>query len=858
VVGVGATYDSALGRQPSSGTYNTLFGGSWPSCSDASGDLSTITCFTNSNSTLDIVAPGALITASGRGGGLSTYRGTSQASPTAAGVAASMIQAAPALTPSAILSILKSSGSSITDAKNGLSFPRVNAYNAVLSAQCFGKVNGTTCNDDNACTLTDTCQDNTCVGGSPVNCVATDACHDAGTCNTTTGLCSNPVKANGSACNDGNGCTQADTCQSGICVGGTPVVCTAVDQCRFAGTCNPATGTCSTPQVPNGQSCNDGNACTQTDSCQNGICTGANPTTCVASDQCHAAGTCNPATGFCSNPTLTNGTSCNDGNACTQNDSCQNGVCSGASPVVCTALDQCHDSGTCDPTTGTCSNPISADGRACNDGNACTQLDFCQSGICTGSDSVVCTALDQCHSAGSCDAMTGVCSNPLKPNGSTCNDGNACTQLDSCQSGACIGTTPVSCTAIDDCHEAGACDPSTGVCSTPQKSDGVDCNDGNACTLKDTCLSGVCTGDELVVCEAKDQCHEAGTCDPATGFCSDPNRENGTSCDDADLCSSDDACLDGRCVAAPVVCAPPDQCHVVGLCNPADGSCVYSPKLDGAACDDGDACTVSDSCQAGVCIGAGPVACVAADQCHEAGVCDPQSGACSSPPKADGSSCDDENLCTQNDSCQEGTCTGSSGVKCAVPDQCHEPGQCDPSSGECVFAAKADGVACDDGDACTRTDQCIGGACVGSDTVTCPQGEACHTTPACDSDTGECRSEVSADGVACDDGNACTTGDSCESGVCKGRSPISCPAPDECHEAVTCDGVTGICPIVVKPDGTACQGGKCQSGTCVSSSTVKPDGGCKCTSTAATLPELLIACLALLRRRKRSGAASSR
>ena len=36
--------------------------------------------------------------------------------------------------------------------------------------------------------------------------------------------------AEASACSDGNGCTQTDTCQSGACVGANPVVCTASDK----------------------------------------------------------------------------------------------------------------------------------------------------------------------------------------------------------------------------------------------------------------------------------------------------------------------------------------------------------------------------------------------------------------------------------------------------------------------------------------------------------------------------------------------------------------------------------------------------------------------------------------------------
>src|SRR5207302_1737144 len=132
---------------------------------------------------------------------------------------------------------------------------------------------------------------------------------------------------------------------------------TAADQCHTAGACTPATGVCSSPAKPDGAPCNDGNACTQTDTCAAGICVGANPVVCTAADQCHTAGPCNPASGPCSNPAKANGTSCNDANACTQSDTCQAGACVGANPVVCTAADQCHTAGTCDPASGTCSNP---------------------------------------------------------------------------------------------------------------------------------------------------------------------------------------------------------------------------------------------------------------------------------------------------------------------------------------------------------------------------------------------------------------------------------------------------------------------------------------------------------------------
>src|SRR6185312_3476075 len=251
---------------------------------------------------------------------------------------------------------------------------------------------------------------------------------------------------------------------------------------------------------PDGTACDDGSACTQTDTCQGGACMGGNSVTCVASDQCHSAGTCDPASGTCSNPAKTDGTACNDGNACTQSDICQNGACTGGNPVICTAQDQCHLAGTCNPSTGTCSTPAAANGTACNDGNACTQTDICQSGTCTGGNSVTCTASDQCHGVGSCNQSTGVCSNPTLTNGTTCNDGNACTTGETCQSGSCTGGTTLSCSGADACHTVGACVAAIGCPAPVAKADGTTCDDSNACTQHDLCTNGVCAGTPVAVC----------------------------------------------------------------------------------------------------------------------------------------------------------------------------------------------------------------------------------------------------------------------------------------------------------------------------------------------------------------------
>lgn len=95
------------------------------------------TCFANSNPTVDLFAPGAFLTASGVGGGVSTFGGTSQASPLAAGCAASIRGIAEPLSPSAIRDLLLASPASVTDPKNGLVFKRLNCSDAAARAGIF-------------------------------------------------------------------------------------------------------------------------------------------------------------------------------------------------------------------------------------------------------------------------------------------------------------------------------------------------------------------------------------------------------------------------------------------------------------------------------------------------------------------------------------------------------------------------------------------------------------------------------------------------------------------------------------------------------------------------------------------------
>lgn len=120
-ISVGAVYDSNIGSISVLG------------CTDSTTAADQVTCFTNTNSSTDLCAPGAPTTSTGVGGGTSTYYGTSQASPLAAACAATLREFDPTLTPAEIEAALEASPVLVTNATNGLSFPRLDCLDALSS-----------------------------------------------------------------------------------------------------------------------------------------------------------------------------------------------------------------------------------------------------------------------------------------------------------------------------------------------------------------------------------------------------------------------------------------------------------------------------------------------------------------------------------------------------------------------------------------------------------------------------------------------------------------------------------------------------------------------------------------------------
>ncbi len=194
-------------------------------------------------------------------------------------------------------------------------------------------------------------------------------------------------------CDDGNACNGHETCQNHVCVVGIPPDCNDHNPCTKD--CDPAVGCVNTP-VPNGTACSDGNPCTASDSCQNGVCAPGTP--------------------------VADGTACSDGNKCTVVDVCHGGTCVAGPARDCSDDNSCSvDS--CDPVAG-CVHTLLPDGDACDDKNVCTTIDRCQNGTCIGTGPRNCDDGNPC-TTDTCDPVAG-CQHTRLPDGTVCATGKTC------------------------------------------------------------------------------------------------------------------------------------------------------------------------------------------------------------------------------------------------------------------------------------------------------------------------------------------------------------------------------------------------------------------------------------------------
>jgi len=494
--------------------------------------------------------------------------------------------------------------------------------------------------------------------------------------------------------------------------------------------------------------------------------------------------------------------------------------------------------------TAECDKAVCTSGGVCEvvsaeDGAKCKETDACAKHVCLEGECIA-QLLQDCEDDNPC--TNDVCAPDTgcvyTYNEDLCDDSNPCTMGDHCKMGKCIGEENIcQCTTDEEC---------------------ADFEDGDYCNGVVGCIESECVAkpDTVVVCEPSPDACLSIVCVPASGDCVPEFFQDGTPCDDADICTAGDACFGGKCEGILIGCDDENTC-TDDSCDPELG-CQHAPNSN--PCDDDDICTLKDKCIAGICIGTSPMDCDDANLCTK-DKCNPESGCVHEP--LDGLPCDDGDPCTKDDQCLQGQCKGAAFCQCQKDSECNKfddgnlcngvlicvnnecivdkgtvvicpigipckSNQCNPATGKCEPKPVGDGTPCTDGNKCTLNDSCQDGECVGV-AADCDDGNPC-TKDTCQPGPG-CLHEPK-DGIKCNDGNPCTIEDHCADGKCMGEK-LSCDdgnscTDDNCYPGIGCQHA----PLNAVPcdDGSKCTlFDQCLDGACIGEA-LDCDDGNACTT----------------------------
>ena len=535
------------------------------------------------------------------------------------------------------------------------------------TGKCMYVFNKILCDDGSKCTTGDVCNGaGGCLGPTATNCNDNAAC-TIDSCDPVVG-CQYKNNNNGFVCGDSNNCTIDDTCDSGKCVGKPK--CDDKNPCT-TDSCVATSGACTNAALADGVACSDTDPCTGPDACKAGKCSG-NPAACssLPMDKFN----CNQKDWAVPPPAApTPAQWAIDGSPTNP----------GFFSPLCSLNFNNGQSFAC-PATATKVEGAAVSTKTWDLLAAKAATLKLMSWAATG----VSDATDLRYVEASADDFKTVPVSVLLDNDSTNNQWKP----------VVIDLTPLAGKIIKlrFRFDSVNCDANTGSgwfvddaviwtdvalgCETD-----ANCGDGDACT-KDTCTSNKCTYAPL-----------------ASGACEDGNP-----------CTLTDSCVAGVCKAGPSkICNDNNGC-TSDSCQPASG-CVYTAMGDGAFCSDNNGCTTGDVCTAGLCGGAKAPdggscsdndACTVGDSCT-GGKCMPKAGA------VDGTTCTTADGCSVNGKCAAGQCAGSNACDDANPctvDACTPNG---PTGKICASTAAVEGSTCSDNDTCTAGQTCQAGACKG-------------------------------------------------------------------------------------------------------------------------------------------------
>lgn len=195
---------------------------------------------------------------------------------------------------------------------------------------------GSQCSDGDRCTIDDACTAGLCKGQA-LDCThLSDDCH-SGVCDPLTGLCRVDPVVDGTACDDQQACTGGDVCIAGNCQGVQKDCSGFADNCK-KGVCSSASGQCVSQDLADGSVCDDGQGCTVDDRCVTGVCRGREKACTPAQNPCQES-ICDPIAGTCQVGHRPNLWACDNGDPCTRDDFCMHGECI-AGQDLCAAAGQ--------------------------------------------------------------------------------------------------------------------------------------------------------------------------------------------------------------------------------------------------------------------------------------------------------------------------------------------------------------------------------------------------------------------------------------------------------------------------------------------------------------------------------------
>jgi hypothetical protein len=263
-----------------------------------------------------------------------------------------------------------------------------------------------------------------------------------------------------------------------------------------------------------------------------------------------------------------------------------------------------------------------------------------------------CTSLADACNVGAC--LDNLCVKYPSNETGSCDDGLFCTYNDVCTMGVCKGTPKMCFAALDGgtdpCHTP-TCDEAMKGCIATPANDGALCTPSDLCFVGGTCSGGTCLPTQAVDCSSLDDACSKGSCDMGfckpvavadatpckgvaagpcatgacfSGVCTPMPANEGAACDDGLFCTIDDACKQGKCTGVPNPCGPTDGCHT-NTCSESLQQCTSTENADGTPCNDGDVCNADKACSAGVCTGGMPandgVACTPTMACIVGATC---------------------------------------------------------------------------------------------------------------------------------------------------------------------------------------------------------------------------------------------